>query len=134
MGTRKLTKKDRRKWIKIPIFNDEYYVIVVFGNVKTVALCLEAWHYPKDDVTKSSVERSLAGKRGVCFYSHGCHPIIAMPQRPKTPDHWGTLAHEGTHAIEHVLDSIGERTQNEILAHSVGAIVRLAGCWRPGKK
>jgi hypothetical protein len=134
MGTRKLTNKDRRKWTKIPIFNDEYYVIVVFGPPKTIALCLEAWYYPKDLITKSAIADRIAGKLGVCFSSHRCHPVVAMPHRPKDSEDWGTLAHEAVQAIEHVLESIGETCKNEIMAHSVGAVVRLAGQWRPGKK
>lgn len=130
MGTRKLTKREKQQWTKVPILNDEYLVIVVFGNAKVVRLCLEAWHYGHISGVKSTLEP----KRGVCFRKDGCHPVVAMPRRPQTEEEWGTLAHEACHAVEKVFQSINQPTADEVFAHAVGAVVRIAGRWCPRKK
>lgn len=121
----------RAPWVRVPILNDEYAVIVMFGDLKTLKKCMRYWDYPPKAILLA--EEGIKG-RGACFWANGCHPLIYMRRKPKTPEEWGTLAHESVHAIEHVLDSIGEEPRNEIMAHSAGAIVRIAGKWRPGKK
>ncbi len=107
------------KFIRIPILNNEYEVIAYFGKPKGLKKVLERFNYPEVDV-----HTSVNDKRGVCFSTEGCHPIIAMPNKPTTPDEIGTLAHEATHAVEAIAKSIGEIMTGEILAHSIGAIVR----------
>lgn len=47
-----------------------------------------------------------------------------MPKYPKIPEQIGTLAHEAVHACRNILDKIGENSSEEILEHSVGAVVR----------
>lgn len=107
------------KEIEIPILNDEYKVIVCFGSPKKVEKVLKSWgHKPED--TKSS----LLGNRGVCFYSETKHPIIALPNKPKTAVEIGTLAHEAVHAIEDIFNKINQPLNGELFAHSVGAVVR----------
>lgn len=59
----------------IPILNDEYKVIVCFGNPKQVEKILKSWGHKAED-TKSS----LLGNRGVCFYSEGKQPVITFLQ------------------------------------------------------
>lgn len=108
-----------KKEIIVPILNDEYKVIVCWGNPKYVEKIVKQWgHKPED--TKSS----LANRRGVCFYSEGCHPIVALPSCPKTAEEIGTLAHEATHAVINVFSKIDESSYDEVFAHSVGAVVR----------
>lgn len=107
------------KEIEIPILNDEYKVIVCFGSPKKVEKVLKSWgHKPED--TKSS----LLGNRGVCFYSEGKHPVIALPHKPETATEIGTLAHEAVHAIEDIFTKINQPLNGEVFAHSVGAVVR----------
>lgn len=103
----------------IPILNDEYKVIVSFGNPGKIAKVLKAWGH-QEHATIGNVE----DRRGVCFYTKGCHPVIAMPRKPKTPTEIGTLAHEATHAIEYIFDAIQQEFRGELVAHSIGAIVR----------
>lgn len=111
---------DKQKELVIRVLNDEYKVIVCFGGVKEVRKCLKAWHYPLD----FDLAGSLQDMRGRCFSKKNCHPIIALPRRPKTAEEIGTLAHETTHAIDWIFQSIGETHTEEIYAHCVGAVVR----------
>ena len=103
--------------IEIPILNKEYKVIVVFGGKKKVAECLKKYGYALTDTTYHE-------NRGYLYYNTDCHPVIALPRRPKTPEEIGTLAHEAVHAVSHIFDYIHEHSRDEVFAHSVGAIVR----------
>jgi hypothetical protein len=110
-----------KKEIIIPILNDEYKVIVCFGNPDRISKVLKSWGH-QEHATIGGVE----DRRGACFYTKGCHPVIALPRKPKTPTEIGTLAHEATHAIEYIFDAIQQEFRGELVAHSVGAVVR--GC------
>lgn len=109
----------KNREIVIPILNDEYKVIVIFGDPKQISKTLKDWNHD-ERVTGGNVE----DRRGVCFYTKGCHPVIAMPRKPKTPAEYGTLAHESVHAVEYIFESISEHRVGELFAHSVGAVVR----------
>jgi hypothetical protein len=107
------------KTIQVSILNNEYKVIVCFGNPKQISKVLKAWGHIGGDTTGS------VNRRGACYHTENCHPLIAMPRFPKTPTEIGTLAHEATHAVHHIFKMIEEKyTDTEIFAHSVGAIVR----------
>lgn len=103
----------------IPILNDEYKVIVCFGTPEKVSKVLKAWGHDEH-----ATIGHLDDRRGVCFYTKGSHPVIALPQKPKTPTEIGTLAHESVHAIEYIFNAISQPIEGELFAHSVGAVVR----------
>lgn len=103
----------------IPILNDEYKVVVTFGTPERISKVLKSWGHDEHS-TIGGVE----DRRGACFYTKGCHPIIAMPRKPKTPTEIGTLAHESVHAVEYIFQAIQHDGVGEIFAHSVGAVVR----------
>lgn len=105
--------------IKIPILNNEYQVIVVFGDSKAVSKCLKRHKY-KD------TNGDYGDSRGLTYYEDDCHPVIALPRKPKTPEEIGNLSHEAVHAVKYLFDFIGEKSIDEVFAHSVGAIVREA--------
>lgn len=105
--------------IVIPILNDEYKVIVCFGSPKIIKKILHSWgHKPADRLLDSS------DRRGVCFYTKDCHPVIALPRFPKTAAEIGTLSHEAVHAVFNIFEMIEGDLAEEVFAHSVGAIVR----------
>jgi len=112
-------KKLTKEGIIIPILNDEYKVIVCWGTPEKIKKAMKSWGHQQQNVAGEVEDR-----RGVCFYTKGCHPLIAMPRKPKTPTEIGTLAHESVHAIEYIFDAISEPTRGELFAHSVGAVVR----------
>lgn len=106
--------------IVIPILNEEYKVIFCWGEPKDIEKVLKKWYHPPRDI-----ESSFLSVRGCCFYAEDCHPVIAMPSKPEYPVEIGTLAHEAVHAVLNILVKIGETGGcEEIVAHSVGAIVR----------
>lgn len=105
--------------IIVPILNDEYKVVVCWGNDKEIEKVLRQYGH-----TPENTGSSLLGNRGVCFYSKDRHPIIAMPRKPKTAEEIGTLAHEAVHAIEDIFIKISQPIGGELFAHSVGAVVR----------
>jgi hypothetical protein len=107
------------KEIIIPIFNNEYKVIVCWGDVKYIGKILKSWHHDND-----SVLRDMTDRRGVCFYAKDCHPVIALSRKPQTPEEIGTLAHEAVHAIRNIFEKIQEESSDEVYAHCVGAVVR----------
>lgn len=109
----------KAKEIVVPILNNEYKVIVCFGGYPEVKRVLKRWNYNRELTTME-----FENRRGICFYEHSCHPVIAMPRRPKTPEEIGTLAHESCHAIEDIMGKIKQPLGDEIFAHSVGAVVR----------
>ena len=101
--------------IVVPILNTEYKVVVCWGSKKYIEKVGNSYGH--------SVE--LDGDfRGKYFYTKGSYPLIVLFQPPNTAEFVGTLAHEAVHAVEGILFSIGENSAGEILAHSVGAIIR----------
>lgn len=106
---------------EIPIFNNEYKVVVCWGNAKFITSVLKEWHHTHDMET---VKSKCLTTRGVCYYGERVHPVIALPKRPVTPEEIGTLAHEATHAISDIFDKLSEDYKDECYAISVGAVVR----------
>lgn len=107
------------KEIIINILNNEYKVIVCWGDSKYVNKILTSWHHDKQDM-----EDHFKTKRGMTFYKQDRHPVIALPKRPTKPDEIATLSHEAVHAVFNIFDKIDERSYDEVFAHSVGAVVR----------
>lgn len=104
---------------EIPIINNEYKVIVVFGDALEVGKCLKKYGY-------KGVDADFGDDRGYTYYDRDCHPVIALPYKPKNAEDMGVLAHEAVHAVKYVFDFIGEESIDEAFAHSVGAVVREA--------
>ena len=112
-------KEIQKLELEIPIINDEYKVIVCWGDSKFIDKVLKSWHHKPENTSSS-----LLNRRGVCFYSKDCHPVIALPRKPKTPEEIGTLAHEATHAVSNIWEKLDETVYDEVFAHSIGAVVR----------
>ena len=109
----------KKRDVVIPIFNNEYKVIVCWGDLKHVRKVMKDWGY--DRLAES---KDIDRRRGATFYAEECHPVIALPRFPKTPEEIGTLAHEATHAVLNIFQKIDESYYDEVFAHSVGAVVR----------
>lgn len=114
-----MKKKLKGKEIVIPILNNEYKVIVCWGSSKYIQKVVNDWNHEREDVRES-----LENRRGVTFFAKDCHPIISLPNKPKTPEEIGTLAHEAVHAVTNIFTKIEEANYDEVFAHSVGAVVR----------
>lgn len=111
--------KSTNKTIVVPILNNEYKVIVCWGDSIYIHRVLRQWMYPNDFSSDM-----LAGRRGVCFHSAMCHPVIALPKQPQTAEEIGSLSHEAVHAVADIFRKIEQDFAEEVYAHSVGAIVR----------
>lgn len=110
--------------ISIPILNNEYKVIVCWGDLKQIVKTLNRWYYPKGVANSTFTNDTMKNRRGVTYYHGSCHPVIALPRKPRTAAEIGTLAHEAVHAIEDIFDKVCQPIGGEIFAHSVGAVVR----------
>lgn len=108
------------KEIVVPILNNEYKVVVCFGPSAELEKVLKRRGFPD----YARIAPCLDQNRGMTFVRDDCHPVIALPQIPKLPDHIGTLAHEAAHAVEHICSFINAPFTGELAAHSIGAIVR----------
>lgn len=104
----------------VPILNDEYKVIVVWGDMKYIQKKAKSWHHD----TLSDEALDIESRRGICLYKKDSHPVIILPRKPKTAQEIGTLSHEAVHAIEDIFMKIQQPTTGELFAHSVGAVVR----------
>lgn len=111
------------KEIVVPILNNEYKAIVCWGKPQYIAKVLKSWGHKKET---TEISGDMENKRGVCFYSKNCAPVIALPKKPETAEEIGTLTHEAVHAVVNIFEMIDERSMDEVFAHSVGAIVRHA--------
>jgi len=106
--------------VVVPIFNNEYQVIVAWGDLKKARQLMKSWGYEK-----LAEQSDLDSRRGVCFYADTCHPVIVLPRFPTTPSEIGTLAHEAHHAINNIFDKLqADKNNDEVFAHSIGAVVR----------
>ena len=110
------------KYIKIPILNDQYFVIFVSGKQNRVQKILKKFHYP--DYDDPDVIGRFEKSQGITFLRDECHPVIAMPAPPLEPAEIATLAHEAVHGVGYIFEHIGERLDGEAFAHSIGAVVR----------
>lgn len=108
-----------KKSIVVPILNNEYKVIVCWGTLAYTRQLMRDWGYEE-----LAEQKHLDSTRGVCFHSKECHPFIVLPHFPKTAEEIGTLAHEAFHAVDDILEKIGRVYNDEIFAHSIGAVVR----------
>jgi hypothetical protein len=109
-----------KNWIRIPILNDEWQTIVCWGTPDEIAPVITRFKHNAEGTETIGLTR-----RGVCFHTKGCHPVIALPSPPRTTVEIGTLAHEAVHAAVSILDSIDATTNEEVVAHSVGAISKM---------
>lgn len=110
------------KEIKVPILNNEYFVIVCWGKSEDVEKLLEDNKH--DEGQRAHAVNCFRDAEGICFTTAACDPVIALPHAPKTPAEIGTLSHEAVHAVEDIFTQIKQPLGGEIFAYSVGAVVR----------
>ena len=112
---------DKFTHIKVPILNNEYFVLVAWGEQKKAIpwLIKKTGHYFID-------KKFLDTGRAHYFKSdlYMCLPVIYMNVPIKGLEFHASLSHEATHAIECIWKHIGEDTHTEVYAHSCAAIVR----------
>ena len=112
-------KEINKKTVVIPILNDEYKVVVCWGNEEYIHKVLKEYHYTEFEPV------DFANCRGKTYCHTRCFPVIALREEPNGEEMIGTLAHEAFHAMDYIFHSIGENSLDEAFAHSIGAIVRI---------
>ena len=115
-------------WFRVPILNDEWGVWVAWGDAPTLNAFLRRRHLSDGDALEDD---HWGRRRGACAWVSCREPVICLPGPPSfEPDTLGAIAHEASHAVNHILRSIEvESVDEEIVAHSVGAVVRAAAKW-----
>lgn len=114
------------KTVTIPILNDEYKVVVCWGDKRLLRKTLLDHHYSPDNITPAFIEEACANRRGVTFRESRCYSVIWIDANLPASQAIATLAHEAVHAVDFIMEFIDEDIHHsEIFAHSVGAIVRL---------
>jgi hypothetical protein len=103
-----------RSEIQIPIVG-EFSAIVCWGSKKRVLQVLKKWGYEDIELPEDWY--------GVTYVHDECHPVIALPSFPVTPEEIGALAHEAVHAATHILEYVDQPKAEEVLALAVDAIV-----------
>ena len=104
--------------IVVPIINDEYKVVVLWGSMNYVTNNVIRWGYSADDIEWWS------NWRGKCIYSRDTHPVIILKSAPVNPKAISTLCHEAIHAVTHIFDYINEESRDEAFAHCIAGVVR----------
>jgi len=108
------------EWLKIPILNNEYYVIVCVGQPKEV-MKFTRKHFEDKEIPEKEFTDDTRGKS---FSRKGYPPLLYIKLKSSDTDFFGTLAHEAVHAVQNIWEIIGEENHGEVFAYSVGAIVR----------
>jgi len=111
------------KKIKVPIFTEEYKIVVVVGTVEELA------QYVSKNVTDFNYERALqqcSETRGAAWnLLPSYHPLITLDIDLPYELALATLPHEASHAIGYIMDYLGiEDTSDEIRGHAISAVVR----------
>lgn len=102
----------------VDILNNEYWVKVYVGEDEEKLKKVLAKHF--NDHYDHSGEF-----RGKCFKKSGYAPFVWINTKHcKDKDIYPTLAHEAIHAVMDIFEHIGAKTEEEVLAHSVAAIIR----------
>ncbi len=109
------------KKIIIPILNNEYKVVVCWGDKAFVKRILKdcGHKFTDEDLDWNQC-------RGRFFSTAFRHGVIALPKKPRSAEEMGNLTHEAVHAVFDIFEWIEEEHCDEVFAHSVGAIVREA--------
>ena len=112
------------KTIKVPIFTEEYKVVVAIGTVEELAKYVSnyaaGWNY-EDAWIKCSETR------GACWNTLPArHPLITLNGDLSWDLALATLPHEACHAVASIMDHLGIRDDNggEFLAHGISAVMR----------
>lgn len=119
---KELEKVDTRfKKIQIDILNDSYKVIVIIGDMKKCNKYLQNYFGEKKDLL-------VPDNQGKCLFVPKFYPVMWVRGDLPYPVSIGVLSHEAIHAVSFIMDYLGmdikDQTGNELLAHSVSAIVR----------
>lgn len=114
-------KKKILKTFVVPILNDEYKIYVYIGDMDLANKKISKYFGDTHDLIEPN-------NRGKSIYQRGLHPVIFVDGNLDYIQATATLAHEAIHAVTNIIDYINmnmsDWSTNEILAHSVSAVIR----------
>lgn len=105
----------------IDLLNSEYWCGVYVGSDEKK---LQKLLYKHFEVREFEINWEYS--MGKCYMKSGYAPFIAVNAKncAKKGGIYPTLAHEAVHAVNFTFETIGATYNDEIFAHSVGAIIR----------
>lgn len=111
------------KIIKIPVFTEEYGIIVYLGTPKELIKPTSKYV----GVGEKTIEKDFANKRGLTFNCYpDKHPLVVIDS---TLDYYvalATFAHEISHAMQYVAEYVGIDDKNgEFEAHGISTSIRV---------
>lgn len=112
------------KEIIIPIYTEEYKVVVVMGNVqelaKYAAKNCKGWDYER------ALEECQNNRGTTWLRLPARHPLITLDSDLPWQQGLATLAHEACHAIGAIMEHLGIKDEpgGEFMGHGVGAVIR----------
>lgn len=121
------------KKIIVPIFTEEYKIVVFFGatqqRAKMIASYCDGWDYKMAlqlaEGTRGTANNTLPDKP----------PLITIDIDMSYEDILSTLPHEASHAIDYIMDYISmEDSNGEFKGHAISAVVRCSLKGLLGKK
>lgn len=111
------------KIIKVPIFTEEYKIIVVVGSKKELIDYLVKEY----DVDRKKAENWCELARGTAWdFLPDRHPVIVLDADLPWQQAICTLPHEACHAVGYIMEHLGIREElgGEFMAHSISAVMR----------
>ena len=105
------------KRIKVPIFTEEYFIIVIIGSLEEL----------KKAVKGKVDAKYLDNKRGICLDTlrNGEPPLILINGDYEYSHCISTIAHEASHAMDDIEDYLNIKDINgEFHAHGISSVLR----------
>lgn len=112
-------------WREIEVIHFKYAIVVVIGTADDAIKMLKSLDHNSKENREFAVD-CFKDNYGITFVEKGKWPLIALPSLPRTPREIGTLAHEATHAVNHIYNELhahDEEYGKEVYCQLVGVVV-----------
>lgn len=109
------------KKFKVPIFTEEYFIIVIIGERKQIIRSLAKYTSSTIQEVESFFTDYCSGLCWNCLPNN--HPIIAIDGKLNAFKQISTLAHEASHAMDYIADHI-KLDHTEFRAHGIASVMR----------
>lgn len=114
------------KIIKVPIFTEEYKIIVAIGKVEELARYVakncDGWDYNR---ALEMCNRARGNAWNRLASDDPKHPLITLDGELDYKLALCTLPHEAAHAVEYIIDYMNIKDVNgEFLGHGISAVMR----------
>ena len=122
----RVARRQRLRYVRVPIFTEEYAIHVYSGAPAAIQRAAEARVRRHDCTLVTNFADKLRGLAWNALPEH--NPIIGVRGDLADIDLLATLAHEASHAMGYIVDCTGlDDGRGEFRAHGISAVVRVAG-------